>query len=75
MMASKKLYRSRTQKMLGGVCGGLGEYLDFDPTLVRIIWVVITLMGGAGLLAYILMWIIVPEEPEAGILPQDGAGA
>jgi phage shock protein C len=65
-MASKKLYRSQKEKMVAGVCGGLGEYLDLDPTLIRIIWVVITLMGGAGLLAYLIMWIVVPLEPEAG---------
>lgn len=64
-MASKRLYRSRTDRMLGGVCGGLGEYLDIDPTLVRVAWVVISLLGGAGLLAYILCWIIIPEEPAA----------
>ena len=65
-MASKKLYRSQREKMVAGVCGGLGDYLDLDPTLIRIIWVVITLMGGAGLLAYLIMWIVVPLEPEAG---------
>ncbi len=64
-MASKRLYRSRTDRMLGGVCAGLGEYLDIDPTLVRVAWVVISLLGGAGLLAYILCWIIIPEEPVA----------
>ena len=63
-MASKKLYRSQKEKMVAGVCGGLGEYLDLDPTLIRIIWVVITLMGGAGLLAYLVMWIVVPLEPD-----------
>jgi phage shock protein C len=65
-MASRKLYRSQKEKMVAGVCGGLGEYLDIDPTLIRIIWVVVTLMGGAGLLAYLVMWIVVPLEPEAG---------
>jgi len=60
-MAGKKLYRSQQEKMVAGVCGGLGEYLDLDPTLIRIIWVVITLMGGAGLLAYLIMWIVVPN--------------
>ncbi|NLT34320.1 MAG: PspC domain-containing protein [Gaiellales bacterium] len=62
-MASKRLYRSRTDRMLGGVCAGLGAYLDIDPTLIRVAWVVVSLLGGAGLLAYILCWIIIPEEP------------
>jgi phage shock protein C len=64
-MASKRLYRSRNEKMVAGVCGGLADYLDIDPTIIRIIWVVVTLMGGAGLLAYLVMWIVVPLEPEA----------
>ncbi len=59
----KRLYRSRTDRMIGGVCGGLGEYLEFDPTIIRVIWVIIALMGGAGILEYLVMWIIVPETP------------
>jgi phage shock protein PspC (stress-responsive transcriptional regulator) len=62
-MAGKKLYRSRTEKMLGGVCGGLAEYLDFDVTLIRVLWVLATLLGGSGGLAYLILWIIVPREP------------
>jgi phage shock protein C len=58
----KKWYRSRKDKMIGGVCGGLGEYFDIDPTLVRIIFVVGLFMA-AGFLAYIVLWIVVPEEP------------
>ena len=50
--------------MLGGVCGGLGEYLNVDPTLIRLLWVVFSLVYGIGILAYILAWIIVPERPE-----------
>jgi phage shock protein C len=65
-VASKRLFRSRTEKMVGGVCGGLADYLDIDPTIIRIVWVVVTLMGGAGLLAYLVMWIVVPLEPESG---------
>ena len=49
--------------MIGGVAGGLGEYFDIDPTLVRIIFVVSLFLGGAGVLAYIILWIVVPEEP------------
>lgn len=62
-MNSKKLYRSRTYRMVAGVCGGIGEYFDIDPTLVRLAWVIVTLFGGAGLLAYIIAWVVIPEEP------------
>ncbi len=60
---NKKLYRSNRDKMLGGVAGGLAEYFAIDPTLVRIIFVVSLFAGGAGVIAYIIMWIVVPEEP------------
>jgi phage shock protein C len=60
---NKKLYRSRKDKMVGGVAGGLGEYFEIDPTLVRIIFVVSLFLGGTGVLAYIILWIVVPEEP------------
>ncbi|MFO7872659.1 MAG: PspC domain-containing protein [Candidatus Undinarchaeales archaeon] len=63
-MAKKKLYRSTKDRKLGGVCGGLAEYFDLDPTLVRVGWVVFTLFFGGGLLAYILLWLIVPEKPK-----------
>jgi phage shock protein PspC (stress-responsive transcriptional regulator) len=61
-MENKKLYRSRTERMLGGVCGGLGEYLNLDPTLVRLAFVAATLLGGPGVVAYVVLWIITPEE-------------
>ncbi|MFZ0454411.1 MAG: PspC domain-containing protein [Ignavibacteriaceae bacterium] len=60
---NKKLYRSRKDKMIGGVAGGLGEYFDIDSTLVRIIFVVSLFLGGTGVLAYIILWIVIPEEP------------
>jgi len=59
----KKLYRSRKYKVLGGVCGGLGEYLNVDPVLLRVVWAIFFFAGGMGLLAYIIAWIIMPEEP------------
>ena len=59
---TKRLYRSRNDKMVAGVCGGLGKYFDIDPTLVRIVMVVL-LFSGVGFLAYILAAIIIPEEP------------
>lgn len=61
---NKRLYRSRTNKMVAGVCGGLGEYMDIDPTLVRIVFVLLVLASGMGVLAYLAMWLIVPEEGE-----------
>ena len=59
----KRLYRSRESRMIAGVCGGLGEYFDMDPTIVRLIVIVASLVGGSGLLAYVLAWIIIPERP------------
>ena len=62
---AKKLYRSRTNRMLGGVCAGLAEYFDRDPVLIRVIAVVTLLFGSAGFWAYVIMWLIVPEEGSA----------
>jgi len=61
MKKVKRLYRSKSNKVFGGVCGGLGDYFDVDPVLIRVIWVIIGLTG-AGLLAYIIAWIIMPEK-------------
>ena len=59
----RKLYKSETNKMLAGVCGGIAEYFNIDPTLVRLGWVVFCALGGSGLLAYIIMAIIMPSRP------------
>jgi len=59
----KKLTRSRTDKKIAGVCAGFGEYLDLDVTLVRLLWIMIAFFGGWGVIAYIVAWIIMPEEP------------
>lgn len=61
-MNDKRLYRSSTNRMIGGVCGGIGEYLDVDPTLVRLAWVLFSAMGGSGFLAYVLAAILMPER-------------
>lgn len=61
-MNGKKLYRSDENKMLAGVCGGIAEYFGVDPTLIRLAWVVFSLLGGSGLLAYILAAIIIPRN-------------
>jgi len=60
----KKLYRSRTDRMLGGVCGGIAEYFNVDPTLIRLLAVVLIMAGGAAIIAYIIAWIVIPEEPK-----------
>ena len=61
----KKFYRSKTDKKLCGVCGGLAEYLNMDVNILRVLWVLVTLFAGAGLLAYIIIALIVPEKPDA----------
>ena len=58
-----KLYRSRDNKVLFGICGGIGKYYNTDPTIIRILWILFTLMYGAGLLAYLIAALIIPEEP------------
>ena len=60
---SKELYRSRTNRKIAGVCGGLGEYMNLDPTIIRLIWVLLILCAGTGLLAYLIAALIIPENP------------
>jgi len=60
----KKLYRSRNSRMISGVCGGLAEYLNIDPVVVRLIFVITAIFGASiGFWVYIIMWIAVPEQP------------
>ncbi|OGC95872.1 MAG: hypothetical protein A2W25_03260 [candidate division Zixibacteria bacterium RBG_16_53_22] len=59
----KKLYRSRKERMLAGVCGGLAEYFNVDPTLVRLATVALTLAWGTGILAYLIFWFVLPQRP------------
>jgi phage shock protein C len=61
---TRRLYRSQTSKIIGGVCGGLGEYFDIDPVLVRIAAVLLTLAHGVGIVVYIIAWIIIPKQEE-----------
>jgi phage shock protein C len=63
MDASRKLYRSRSDRKLAGVCGGVGQYTGVDPTAIRVLFVVFAVFGGTGLMVYLAMWILVPEEP------------
>ncbi|MBN1669101.1 MAG: PspC domain-containing protein [Anaerolineales bacterium] len=66
MNTPKRLYRSRSERMFAGVCGGLAEYFDIDPTVVRLIFVFGTIFTGSGLFwAYLVMMLVVPEEPQA----------
>jgi phage shock protein C len=59
----KKLYKSNQNKMIDGVCGGIAEYFGIDSTVVRLIWALFSLMGGSGILAYIIAAIIIPRSP------------
>lgn len=58
----KRLYKSATDKKLCGVCAGVAEYFEIDPTIIRLAWVVFTLLGGSGILAYIIAAIVMPSE-------------
>lgn len=60
-MEPKKLYRSRNNRMISGVCGGVAEYINLDPTIIRLLWVLFCFAGGTGVLAYIIAAIIIPE--------------
>ncbi|MGB2770057.1 MAG: PspC domain-containing protein [Candidatus Zixiibacteriota bacterium] len=60
----KKIYRSRTNSMIAGVCGGLGEYLNVDPTILRVVAVLLIFADGIGLLAYLIGWVVIPRRPE-----------
>jgi len=60
----KKLYRSRDNKVLAGVCGGIGEYFEIDPVIVRLIWIVLTMIWGFGLFLYIIAIFLIPLEPK-----------
>ena len=64
-MEQSRLYRSESNSVIGGVCGGLGEYFNTDPVLFRIIFAIVFFVGGSGLLVYIVLWIVIPlEEPQ-----------
>ncbi|MBQ7036343.1 MAG: PspC domain-containing protein [Clostridia bacterium] len=58
----KKLYKSSTDKKISGVCAGIAEYFDLDPTLIRLAWVVLTMLGGSGIIGYIIAALVMPEE-------------
>lgn len=58
----KQLYLSNTNKVIAGVCGGIGEYLDIDPVIIRLIWLFTIFWGGAGIFMYLIAWIIIPRK-------------
>lgn len=65
MSSGKRLYRSKKNRKIAGVCGGLADYFDIDPTIIRILWVALALGAGTGVIAYIIFWLIVPEKQDA----------
>jgi len=58
----ERLYRSTRQKVIGGVCGGLGDYLNIDPVIVRVVFILLTIFNGVGILVYLVMWAVIPVE-------------
>lgn len=60
---NRRLWRSRDNRVIAGVCGGLGEYFNIDPVILRIVWVLLIFGAGTGLLAYLIAWLVIPPEP------------
>ena len=60
---AKRIYRLRNDRKIAGVCSGIAEYLDIDPTIVRMIWLAAVLLGGGGVVAYIIAMIVIPQQP------------
>ncbi|HSV85164.1 MAG TPA: PspC domain-containing protein [Levilinea sp.] len=73
-MKNQRLYRSIDERMFAGVCGGLGKFFGLDPTIVRLVFVILALMGGPGILIYIVMWVVVPDEPAGSVPPPGSSG-
>jgi phage shock protein PspC (stress-responsive transcriptional regulator) len=69
VIARKRLVRPREGRKVAGVCLGLAEYFDLDVTVIRMVWVLAVIFGGTGLLAYVVGWIVMPEEPEIATAP------
>ena len=64
LFMKKRLYRIESGKMLAGVCGGIAEYFDIDPTLIRALWVLFCILGGSGILLYIILAVLIPSEDD-----------
>jgi phage shock protein C len=69
MDPTEKLYRSRTNRQVAGVCGGLAQRFNVDAILIRVVFILLGLFGGVGIVLYLAMWIIVPQEPPEGGAP------
>lgn len=65
----RKLYRSRSERSIAGICGGLAEFFDADPTMIRLLMLLLILFGGLSLWAYVILWIVIPEEPDPKFNP------
>lgn len=74
-MENKRLYRSLRDKQIAGVCGGIAEYFNVDPILVRVVFVILALVGGGGILAYLILWVVVPLNPEPWFQNMENPGA
>lgn len=71
MAETKRLTRSRTERWIGGVCGGIGNYFNLDPTVIRVIFILLALIVGGGLLIYLILWLIIPLEPETTAIVEE----
>jgi phage shock protein C len=71
---SQRLLRSREDRVVGGVAGGIGVYVGIDPVIVRLVFVVLALAGGGGILAYVIAWVVIPEAPADG-MPASGSAS
>lgn len=72
--ARKRFVRSTNDRKIAGVCAGVANYFDMDPTIIRVLWLIAVLCFGTGLLAYLILWIVVPEGP-AGMMPTSATAA
>ena len=59
----RRLYRSDDDRVIAGICGGLGEYFSIDPVLIRLLWIVSIMLGGGGIIVYLLGWLLIPRRP------------
>ncbi|OGM12968.1 hypothetical protein A3A76_01485 [Candidatus Woesebacteria bacterium RIFCSPLOWO2_01_FULL_39_23] len=66
-----RLYRSSTNRVLSGVAGGLGEYFNVDPTLIRLIFILVAIFGGGGILIYLILWLIIPSSSSASLITEE----
>ena len=71
-MEPRRLYRSRKDKIIAGICGGVGQYLNVDPIIIRLIFIILLLTIGSGILIYIIAWILIPLEPEDTVFADSG---